>query len=56
MDERTCQNCITDDIKSCINGGLMIYCAEICLFMVLSFKDSTSFLRFTLIFMKMQIR
>ena len=30
-------NCITDDIKSCNNGGFIMFWAEICLFIVFLF-------------------
>ena len=28
-------NCITDDIKACNNGGMMLFWADICLFLFL---------------------
>ena len=50
-------NCISDAIKTCNNGGLIMVldCNQFtCIYIV--FHDLPLFLRFSLIFMNMQIR
>ena len=55
LDESNLSLCITDDIKTDNNGGLMMGFADICLYYVFNIILS-HFLKFSLIFIHMQIR